>query len=216
MQQDSDDTSTFTTAQNNISDRTTTSTSVSWNSIPAWNTVSEKHNTPDISPLIQEVVNRSGWTPGNSMAVIIDGTGSRTAESFNGESENAALLHIEYTTPQPNNPPTADAGPDQNVDEDTLVSLNGTSSSDSDGTIASYSWTQIAGNIVTLIGANTDTPSFTAPSVGVSGETLTFSLVVTDDDGDSSNADTVDISVADVPIPNDPPTTTQIGDYIVF
>lgn len=104
--QDSDDTSTFTTAQNNISNRQITNASVSWNNIPSWDTVSEKHNTPDISTLVQEVANRSGWTPGNSMAFIIDGTGSRTAESWDGESANAALLHIEYDTPV-NTPPWA-------------------------------------------------------------------------------------------------------------
>jgi hypothetical protein len=99
-----------------------------------------------------------------------------------------------------NDPPTANAGDNQNIDENTLVNLSG-SGTDTDGTIATYAWTQITGTTVTLNGANTDTPSFTAPEVGPGGETLTFSLVVTDDDGADSTADTVDINVADVPVP---------------
>ena len=202
--QDHDNAPTFTTASNNISDRTTTTALVSWSDIPAWNTVSEKHNTPDISSLVQEIIDRSGWNPGNSMAFIIDGTGSRTAESYDGESINAALLHLEYTTITPNNPPTANAGADQNVNEDTFVNLSG-SGTDSDGTITTYAWTQTAGTTVILTGDDTTTPSFTAPSVGLAGETLIFSLIVTDNDGTDSTADTVDIIVADVPVPNTPP-----------
>ncbi|MEJ2259762.1 MAG: Ig-like domain-containing protein, partial [Nitrosopumilaceae archaeon] len=56
--QDADDTSTFTSATNDITNRPTTTASVSWNSVIAWNTVNEKHSTPDISPLVQEVVDR--------------------------------------------------------------------------------------------------------------------------------------------------------------
>jgi len=87
---------TFTTATNNISSRTKTSASVAWNNVPAWNTVSEKHQTPDLSSVIQEIVNRAGWSSGNSMVIIVTGSGKRVAESYNGESANAPLLHVEY------------------------------------------------------------------------------------------------------------------------
>lgn len=105
-----------------------------------------------------------------------------------------------------NSPPTANAGPDQTVNEGKPVTLDGSASSDTDGTIASYSWTQTAGTSVTLTGANTASPTFTAPDVGPEGETLTFSLTVTDDDGaTSTTSDTVDITVNDVVV-NSPPT----------
>ena len=48
-----------------------------------------------------------------------------------------------------NQPPTANAGQDQVVNEGDNVVLNGTSSSDPDGTIESYSWTQTSGTAVT-------------------------------------------------------------------
>ena len=49
-----------------------------------------------------------------------------------------------------NDPPTADAGPDQNVEEETTVTLDGSNSFDPDDGIESYRWKQVAGPSVTL------------------------------------------------------------------
>lgn len=87
-----------------------------------------------------------------------------------------------------NQPPTANAGAPQNVAKGAKVTLDGSSSSDSDGTIASYAWTQTAGiPVVTLANATTARPSFTAPAVAT---TLTFQLTVTDDMGATASATT--------------------------
>jgi len=94
--QDIDDAPTFTTAVNNISGRFTVSSYVEWNDIPAWNVVDEKHQTPDLSSLIQDVIDGGGWASENSMAFIITGTGTRIAESYNGEQMAAPLLHVEF------------------------------------------------------------------------------------------------------------------------
>jgi len=112
--------------------------------------------------------------------------------------------------PDGNNPPTANAGPDQTVSENTTVNLNGTGSSDSDGSITSYSWTQTAGPSVSLSGANTQTPSFTAP--GVSTNTiLTFQLTVTDNNS-ATDSDSVNITVNNVIVP---PTANAGSDQTV-
>lgn len=100
--------------------------------------------------------------------------------------------------------PTADAGPDQTVNESALVTLNGSGSSDPDLDALSSTWTQIGGPLVTLTDGMTASPTFTAPSVGVGGITLTFRLVVSDGQA-SSPADTVVVHVQDV---NDPPVCT--------
>jgi hypothetical protein len=90
--------------------------------------------------------------------------------------------------------PAANAGADQEVDEFNLVTLDGSNSSDSDGTVVSYLWEQVPAATVTLTNAATDTATFTAPDVGSAGATLTFQLTVTDDDGLEST-DTVNITV---------------------
>jgi hypothetical protein len=87
---------TFSESVHNITDRPRTSASVAWNDIPAWNTVDEKHESPDLSAIVQEIVNRSGWQPGNSMSFFIEGAGKRVAESHDGELNAAPMLHIEY------------------------------------------------------------------------------------------------------------------------
>jgi LmbE family N-acetylglucosaminyl deacetylase len=69
----------------------------------------------------------------------------------------------------------ADAGNIQTVASASAVTLDGSLSSTATGTL-SYAWTQTSGPAVTLAGASTVNPTFTAPNT--SG-TLTFSLVVT-------------------------------------
>lgn len=95
-----------------------------------------------------------------------------------------------------NTTPTANAGPDQvNVEPRTPVTLNGTGSSDADaGDSITYAWTQTAGTTVTLSSSTAASPTFTSP-LTLAGDTLTFSLVVTDSHGAASSPDTVNITV---------------------
>jgi|CXWL01.1.fsa_nt_gi hypothetical protein len=103
-----------------------------------------------------------------------------------------------------NQVPVANAGPDQTVNENTLVTLNGTLSADPDLDALSFTWTQTAGPLVTLTGGTTASPTFTAPAVGAGGMMFTFRLVASDGQA-SSAADTVNILVQDT---NDPPVCT--------
>ena len=99
-----------------VSTRTRTTSAVAW-APPAWSTVGEigtAQQTPNLASIIQEIINRPGWTSGNAMALIITGTGVRTAEAFEGIPSAAPMLTIEYSTLL-NTPPTA-----------TNVSISGT------------------------------------------------------------------------------------------
>jgi hypothetical protein len=111
-----------------------------------------------------------------------------------------------------NDPPTADAGPDQTVDEGVTVTLDGSNSSDPDDGIASYLWTQLpGGTTVTLSDPTAAQPTFTAPDVGPSGESLTFQLTVTDNGGLQDTDD----CIVNVTWVNIPPTADAGPDQIV-
>ena len=55
-----------------------------------------KSKTPDITAIVQEIVNRSGWQSGNRMSFIVTGSGERVAVSYNASPDQAPLLHVEY------------------------------------------------------------------------------------------------------------------------
>ncbi len=91
-----------------------------------------------------------------------------------------------------NEPPSAEVGADQEVIESATVMLQGTGS-DTDGTIVSYSWTQVSGLTVTLSTANQATTSLVAPDVAAN-TALVFRLTVTDDEG-ATASDEVTVTV---------------------
>ncbi|MCX5852538.1 MAG: PKD domain-containing protein, partial [Deltaproteobacteria bacterium] len=126
------------------------------------------------------------------------GGGIGMAANYNCFVSQGAFDDVVFTAP--NIPPVADAGPDQLVDEEVLVTLDGSGSTDSDGTIASYLWTKMAGPAVTLSDPTAMNPTFTSPSVGAGGASLTFQLTVTDN-GELQNTDTCVVNVSKVNVP---------------
>ncbi|NQY64365.1 MAG: hypothetical protein HRT38_11650 [Alteromonadaceae bacterium] len=103
------------------------------------------------------------------------------------------VINSSSTVPPPANiAPSANAGSNITADEETAVSLSG-SATDTDGSIASYAWSQTAGTPVTLTDADTATASFNAPITSTQ-LTLTFQLTATDNDG-ATSSDTVSITV---------------------
>jgi hypothetical protein len=91
----------FSSASHDVSNRQKSDAAVVWNNIPSWGIVGEtgvKQQTPDLSAIVQEVVARSNWAAGNAMVFIIEGSGKRVAESYDGDSGKAPLLHVEYTS----------------------------------------------------------------------------------------------------------------------
>jgi len=81
--------------------------------------------------------------------------------------------------------PIANAGNDQTANPDATVQLNGAGSTDSDGTIVNFQWSQVGGTPVVLAGSTSVVASFVAPSSSTA-TTLSFELRVTDNDGLSS------------------------------
>ena len=90
---------------------------------------------------------------------------------------------------QPNQPPDAQAGPDQTVAEGDKVRLRG-SASDPDGTIQTYRWEQVDGPSVSLSNADQASASFVAPEA-TGSQVLTFRLTAVDDNNATATDDMV-------------------------
>ncbi len=105
--------------------------------------------------------------------------------------------------PPGNQDPIADAGGPYNAITGNSVSLDGTGSSDADGSIVSYAWDFGDGS-----NGSGATPSHTYASAG----SYTATLTVTDDEG-ATDTDAATVTVTDTPPPNQPPTADGGGPY---
>ncbi len=85
----------FQAVDRDLSRRVRTTARVAWNDVPRWPVVGWRWRTPNLAPIVQEIVNRPGWQAGQAMAFLVEGSGRRTAESFDGSPEHAPRLHIE-------------------------------------------------------------------------------------------------------------------------
>jgi hypothetical protein len=97
---------TFENTPNNITGRPRTTAQVQWTSEP-WPVAGGNHQktrTPDISSIIQEIVDQDGWA-GSALVLIFSqdpatpSVGHRECESFNGAGgsiDQRPLLHISY------------------------------------------------------------------------------------------------------------------------
>jgi hypothetical protein len=155
----------------------TTATYVDW-TLPAEWTEGTWYTSPDISALVQEFVNRAGYSPGSYLGLKENRSsgGLRQIRQWDyGDHTYGAILEVTYTAG--NAAPAAEAGDDQSVSDSDdsgyeTVTLDGSGSSDSDGTIVSWVWTEGAAQIATGQTAH----------VSLAVGTHTITLTVTDDD----------------------------------
>ncbi len=91
----------FGTEPGTLTSRLKTSTSVPWQP-KAWS-AGAYARTPDLSAVVQEVVDRPGWKSGNALAFIVVGMGTakRSAYAHDAGAVYAPQLTISYTLPEP-------------------------------------------------------------------------------------------------------------------
>ncbi|CAN5616767.1 hypothetical protein BH10BAC3_BH10BAC3_42110 [soil metagenome] len=103
---------------------------------------------------------------------------------------------VTITVTSTNLAPVAKAGADQKIMLPATLSLNGAGSTDADGTIAKYGWTQVSGPTATIIN-----PSSTKTTVGgIIAGTYIFRLTVTDNIGTTTYDDVTVLAYSAPPI----------------
>ncbi len=141
--------------------------------------------------------------------------GSASTLTFKLTVSDGTLSNTDYVTiTVPDRAPVANAGPDQNATTSTTVMLDGSSSYDPDlGDSLTYAWLQTGGGpSVSLVGADTTNPTFTAPATA---GTLTFKLTVSD--GTLSDNDSVTITVNRFPTADaGPDQNVNAGDTVML
>ncbi len=95
---------------------------------------------------------------------------------------------------EPNEPPVADAGPNQSIKAGTKVKLSGLKSRDAEGEALYYSWSQVRGSKIALLDVDNAEASFLAPTMSEK-RTYRFKLRVTDKKGADSVPAFVDVTV---------------------
>jgi hypothetical protein len=133
------------------------------------------------------------------------------------DMDNATRITIPPLSPSccPSNGYIANAGPDKTVLEGTIITLNGSSNSNSSnvGNTANYLWRQTDGPAVILNDNNTAHPTFVAPNYP-NDTKYTFALEVSENQVINHNQtgsaiDTVDIVVKDANIEAKNPRSLQ-------
>ena len=97
--QASGDADVFVSDSFSVSDRPQTMAMVPWNPDP-WTNVKDPQVSPDLTSIVQEIVSRNDWQAGNNIAVMVTGSGLRTAVSFDGDPAGAPELVITYIVPE--------------------------------------------------------------------------------------------------------------------
>jgi hypothetical protein len=203
--QDVNNAGTFVKSSLNISSRVRTTASVTWDA-PAWSTVGASgpaQTTSDLSPVVQEIVDRGGWAQGNAMAFIFTGTGKRTARAF--EAGQAPVLDLAYHVgPVANRAPTVSAGPDRSVTFPNAASLAGSVSDDGlpTGATVTSSWSRVSGPgtaTFTDPAAPSTTVTFSDPGTYVLRLSATDTELQASDDVTVTTGDTVTTQLA-VPV----------------
>lgn len=120
--------------------------------------------------------------------VVSDGSHTVTASAVDTTSQTGSDS-INVVVDNVNDPPIAEAGPDQAVLVDEVVTFDGSLSHDPDGTIVSYAWDFGDGE-----GGNNATATHAYPTAG----TYTVTLRVTDDGG-LQDQDTLKVTVSEAP-----------------
>ena len=117
------------------------------------------------------------------------------------------IINETVTEPTPNKGPKADAGPDQVITLPTdTVTLNGSASTDPDGSITFFLWQKLSGTNSSFVTPNSSQTDVKDLEEGI----YIFELTVTDDKGAIAR-DTMQVTVSPAPLPENKPPVADAG-----
>jgi thermitase len=90
----------FLSSRFDLSSRSTTKAQIV-DTPSAW-TNRNYNASPDLAPIIQEIINKPGWKQSNPLSLLVKnngGAGIRLITAFEGNSSHAAILHVEFIAP---------------------------------------------------------------------------------------------------------------------
>lgn len=101
--QDIADAPAFSGASNDLTGRTLTTANVTWS---ATGIGTASVDSPDISAIIQEIVDRGDWSSGGAIVILFyhQSAAAFRVRSYDGFPSDAATLEIDYTAPSPPTP----------------------------------------------------------------------------------------------------------------
>jgi hypothetical protein len=100
MRGEDEDTATTPTSRADVVAFNLTTASVNWNNEGAW-TLDNTYDSPDITSIVQEIVNREGWSSGNNMQILVRENGSsngafRNFSNYDRGSAYKAALYVDW------------------------------------------------------------------------------------------------------------------------
>jgi PKD repeat protein len=193
---DVDNSPQYTTAVSDISSRVLTTAMTTWadGTVPGWD-VGVYYDSPNLSAVVQEVVDRDGWISGNAMSFVIwsdlGETSERIAESYEGGSP--AQLIFDYIVPSPPAPVANFSSSSTAVCQGSSISLTDMSTNNP----VAWSWTVTGPETLTSTVQN-PTFTFTAPG------TYSVELVASNAGGSDTYSQSNSLTI------NPSPTTPSI------
>ena len=89
----------FATSSNNLSSRTKTNNSVLWNTSNDWPISGETIASPDLTSIIQEVVDQGTWCGGNALSLLINSVGGSASSARKAVTSEEGLVADRVFTP---------------------------------------------------------------------------------------------------------------------
>lgn len=99
-----------------------TTAEVAWTDVPEWTSsqATDASRTPDISPIIQEIVNQDGWAPGNAIMLFIRDDETNPSADNRSALQTTAVLHVPVSMAAATQPGPANETEDLAIDNTVL------------------------------------------------------------------------------------------------